>query len=60
MSLKSLIVIYGYFMFLIVITFFGGGEGASTRFRVITLSLDAPHSVGLLWTSDQLYAQTST
>jgi hypothetical protein len=30
-----------------------------TRFLLITYN-DAPHSVGLLWTSDQLVAETST
>ena len=41
--------------------------GTSTRFRVMASpygisrshSLDAQHSVGLLWTSDQLVAETS-
>ena len=48
--------------------FFVSTRGASTRLRVSashygasqSYSLDTPHSVGLLWMSDQSDAETST
>jgi len=34
--------------------------GASTRFRIMAFSLNTLHSVGVLWTSDEPDAETST
>jgi hypothetical protein len=38
----------------------GGLSRLIFRGFTITLFLDTPHSVGLLWTKDQLVAETST
>jgi glycerol uptake facilitator-like aquaporin len=51
-----------------ILFFLGGGGGGHNNpavsqglliYKVITLN-EAPQSVGLLWTSDQLVAETST
>jgi hypothetical protein len=58
------IVLLLYYIIFIIIIFSGsaaqpGLQPLRSRVLVITYN-DAPQSVGLLWTSDQLVAETST
>jgi hypothetical protein len=56
----NLMYIYIYIYFLMARQPLGSQERLSFRGFTITHFLDTPHSVGLLWTSDQPVAETST